>query len=316
MKQIFSYLLVVFFSLNLVGCEPSLPKAKITVKVIDENGKPVKNADVKVDYNHNLVNRDIWGGDKTIQGKTDKRGILLASGNTIIPLLTVNAYSNDGYYSSSEWVNFTSYSNKLDRWEPWNPLVEIILKKKRNPVPMYTMPAKWVVIPIFDKPIGFDLEKGDWVKPYGTGDIKDFVFVFNLHKRGFLDYETGFELTFSNAMDGIQEYYFDDTIQSHYKWPFLAPNDGYLKRLQRQVSSKPDKIISSNFKKQVNYIFRVRSKTDKNGKIIEAKYGKIVKEFDLVRDGVVRFRYMYNPDGTRNLEADPDKKLLNQPLIL
>ena len=41
----------------------------------------------------------------------------------------------------------------------------------------------------------------------------------------------------------------------------------------------------------------------------KAQLWKIVNEFGLVRDGVVRFHYMFNPDGTRNLEEDPDRNL-------
>ena len=60
--------------------------------------------------------------------------------------------------------------------------------------------------------------------------------------------------------------------------------------------------------------FRVRAKTDKDGKITEAKYGKIYGdiEFAPLKPNKTRlsFTYYFNPTGTRNLEFDPNQNLL------
>jgi hypothetical protein len=42
-------------------------------------------------------------------------------------------------------------------------------------------------IPKFNKPIGYDLEKGDWVSPYGKGLINDFIFTMNVVDRSYRD---------------------------------------------------------------------------------------------------------------------------------
>ena len=52
-------------------------------------------------------------------------------------------------------------------------------------------------------------------------------------------------------------------------------------------------------------------KTDEDGKIISAKYGNIPLEFDFDPFGVLGFTYYFNPDGTRNLEFDPQNNLFN-----
>jgi hypothetical protein len=59
----------------------------------------------------------------------------------------------------------------------------------------------------------------------------------------------------------------------------------------------------------VRYIFRVRTKLDKDGNIIGANYGKIGGEFEFDPKGAIFFGYYFNPDGTRNLEEDKENNL-------
>ena len=118
----------------------------------------------------------------------------------------------------------------------------IKLKRKKNPTKMYAksisnMNAKKV--PALDTPIGYDLEQGDWVAPYGKGVIKDFIFVCKAIHRGYKDWEASYTLTFSNEHDGIQEYFAQKGNQSEYYWPYEAPEEGYQKEIRWSTFHRP-----------------------------------------------------------------------------
>ena len=68
-------------------------------------------------------------------------------------------------------------------------------------------------------------------------------------------------------------------------------------------------------RKDIHYVFRIRTEVDEDGNIVEAMYGKVYGE---IRGGFswggpsVGFTYYLNPTGTRNLEYDPPKNLFLQ----
>jgi len=57
------------------------------------------------------------------------------------------------------------------------------------------------------------------------------------------------------------------------------------------------------------YIFRVRTKRGKDGKITEARYGKMPEDIRLSRTGDVKFTYYFNPGDNRSLEYDTKRSL-------
>lgn len=285
------------------------PTAKVTAEIVDETGTPVEEADVRVAYQVTRERGKIGLKGVAITGKSDQDGLFSASNEDGVPQVTVSA-CKDGYYRSSKIVKFTSESRFPSRWEPWNPTVEVALKKKRNPVAMYAKKTDVIIVPVVGKPVGFDLEKGDWVTPYGKGLVNDFLFTFKIDLRAYRDYEGSLRLTFSNEKDGMQEYYSAEGEQSYYKWPFQAPSDGYMKKLRKEKSDTPEGGIVTNMKRNTDYIFRVRTKIDDEGNIIEAKYGKISGEIEFGRKGQIQFSYYFNPSGTRNLEFDPEQNLV------
>lgn len=159
--------------------------------------------------------------------------------------------------------------------------------------------------------MGFDLEKGDWVAPYGHGVIDDFVLNFRVSRyEGYNDYACSLEISFQNEQDGIQTYKPEKLDQSYFKWPYDAPENGYVKKIYKMRSNRPDKGYQSSLDDDAFYVFRVRTKVDKDGHITSAKYGKIKGDFrfDIVRN--FKIKYWLNPSGTRNLEFDPDQNLM------
>jgi hypothetical protein len=79
--------------------------------------------------------------DKNItvrEGKTDTNGIFVAEGKTAYQVDYV--VTKDGYYETRATYKFKSFED--DKWHPWNPTIEVTLKEKRNPVPMYARYAE------------------------------------------------------------------------------------------------------------------------------------------------------------------------------
>lgn len=285
------------------------PTVKATAKVLDENGGVIEGADVYISFE--IPKEDGLGLDNIgIEGVTNVDGIVTGQANGTSRIgITVR---KEGYYFSRQIYEFISRSKTLNRWEPWNPTIEVVLKKKRNPVPMYVKGTNWIEVPKLDVSVGYDLEKGDWVVPYGTGLTSDLSVEFNLIRKTYTDYDANLIVSFPDELDGIQPYYFDSEGQSSFKWPFEAPVTGYQKSVNIFEHDSPTDGYRTNKKENVNYIFRVRTKVDQDGKIVEALYGKISGEFGISRKGKTKFMYYFNPDGTRNLEEDPEQNLFDK----
>jgi hypothetical protein len=92
----------------------------------------------------------------------------------------------------------------------------------------------------------------------------------------------------------------------------MAPESGYASQVYKEKSDNPKDNFRTNEKKNVRYIYRVRTKKDANGNIVKAMYGKISQEFEFGPNGTILFHYYFNPDGTRNLEEDPKNNLFKK----
>jgi hypothetical protein len=286
-------------------------KVKITLKVVDDEGTPVPDADASVYYYHFRTPLASKKPDGSI-GKTNGEGMFTAEGKTDVDV-HYSVIKNGFYRYTGQWAG--KHVNGI--CEPWNPTVTVVLKRMINPVPMYAKSLE-TKIPEFDKPVGYDLEKGDWVKPYGKGEISDFIFQLSGYYKGMRDREGKLTITFSNKNDGIQEYMFKDLLRSkptsQYPWPHLAPESGYQNKLELLQYCKQEE-VKSILVTGLNYIYRVRTVTDDKGNITAAKYGKIYGNITFgyeIENTYLKFIYYFNPDGTRNLEFALKKNLFKK----
>ena len=278
------------------------PIAKITMRAVDSDGNPIDNAAVTASYDFPKGMGMGWGtATKYVDGRTDKDGYFTITHKAAgICNFSVR---KEGFYGSSD--SYTFNNRILFIWSPWNPTMEIKLKKEKNPTMMYAKSTTAIKIPALDTPIGYDLEIGDWVAPYGKGVIKDFIFVCTAVDRGWHDWDASYTLTFSNEQDGIQEYIEPKDDYGEYRWPYEAPLDGYKKEIKWSSYHHPGGwagVHKSDYKEDRKYIFRVRTKTDEQGNIVEARYGKIWGDIELFSTGEITFTYYFNPTGSRSLE--------------
>jgi hypothetical protein len=287
---------------------------RVTVRVIDEQGYPVTNATAGIGFSKNIPAGKGWGTRTfSINGQTDTNGMFSAEAESN-PSGSCSA-RKEGYYPTLG-IDFMFTNVVVDHWQPWNPILAIVLRKIDNPVLMY---AKRVPIeneiPITDESVGYDLMLGDWVTPYGKGQVADFVFMMKRRVIDWKDFETHLLLIFSNPSDGIRSIQEAGPKGSAFRLPRMAFDSSYQTGWTNSIGYIPNK---GYFQTQPNdclgYFFRVRSVIDKNGNLVSALYGKIKGpiQFD-ARDsktGHIAFTYYLNPTpNDRNVEFDPKRNL-------
>ncbi len=293
---------------------PLRPQAKITAKVIGEDGKPVTGAEVGIGFmignlpgqgpgTRTLEQRGLSGSDGTFTAQ-DQCGSSAGLGA-----------SKDGFYRTyGSDVLFKEV--KSGRWEPWNPTVELVLKPILKPIPMVARKVEMLRVPVVGQPVGFDLVVSDWVAPHGKGSVSDLIFTL---QKTFVDVEKPFEasltITFANEGDGIQPTIAAPHVGSELRLPRFAPEAGYESKLVKSTSrAAANQMIVPANKDDLNYFFRVRT-VKKDNKIVSTNYGKIDRDidFDIINSdtALLFFTYYLNPTpNDRNMEFDPKRNLL------
>jgi len=274
------------------------PTAKMTLRITDaETAEPLNMVKVKTQFRPDSNKRLMT---ETIH--SDTNGMCIVEGPIDYVSIACGLESK-GYYRHTAQLNFTGRSRVFNRWEPWNPTVEVEMRRKKNQHSMIYKKIFRLPPPEVDRAVGFDLQKGDWVAPHGKGVHSDFLFTVSLSetpKKG-----AEYVLSFNGETDGIQEYLpSEEYVASEFKWFYEAPLDGYeqgLSRFAYYMFPNPE-LPNSNLKDPINYIFRVRSQELKDGSV-GGCYGMIKGEIQIEKENALYFEYWFNPvPNERSLE--------------
>ena len=283
-------------------------KAKLTIHVLDDKGLSISNATCHVGFADiaTTIEKDI--------GFSDANGLFVAEGTA---KHEVGGWvEKDGFYMShfkfekgdppglidnGGESSMPYYASKVKdgRWLPWNPTIPVVLKRIRNPVDMILKFAH-MRIPQFNEPLGFDLEKHDWVTPDGKGEVPDMLVRFET-----IDETSPFRklvVEFPGEMNGAYVCRKDD--YSILKSDYHAMTNGvYETRIENNEGKRgPAHVLLGG---DDYIVFRVRCKVDENGKLISAHYGKIYGPFDyfVQSRNTMRLSTMFNPiENDTNLE--------------
>jgi len=300
------------FSVLVAGNVYAGTRAKITLKIVDDENKPIP----KVNVNVGFYDRDVH------KGSTDTNGLFTTEGSALLNEATYRA-EKGGYYRSEGVYRFMG-GIKNDRCEPWDPVVTVVVRQVVNPIPMY---AKRIDthIPVTNQNYGFDLSIGDWVQPVGKGIVRDLVFRIDGYWNNYRENDSTLTLIFSEAKDGIIPFDYpvanNVSMGSEFILPRQAPLEGYSgtntwrRARTKAVGGGQDQIID-DLRSGRGYIFRIRSITNEQG-IVSAYYGAMPCKVDFVgankdpKEGSwLSFTYYLNPTpNDRNLEFDPKKNL-------
>jgi hypothetical protein len=284
-------------------------RGRITLRVVDQEGCPVDQAEVTAGFYYPYKDQGIK------KSATDTNGICVIEGMSCDDMWYV--VSKNEHYETKGMYVFSAQKNvdvAQERWQPWNPTNTVVLKRIKNPVAMYVKTFR-TLIPAENTSIGFDLEKGDWIAPYGNGGKADLFFLLNRNRAYENDFECSLQATFPNEGDGLQEIVAKPVSEKSLRLPYEAPKTGYVAEWKREIVRKPDG-TRQNLEPRTdqNYMFRVRTNLDEQGNVVSALYGKIygdINYYGYIADKVTLvFTYYLNPTpNDRNIEFDPEKNL-------
>jgi hypothetical protein len=291
-----------------------LPKARVSAIAVDEQGSPMSGVTVKF----------VFGEPTNANALVKVEGLTGIDG-----IFTGEGYSDGGYGADITKTNF--YSSSLGapdlvdavngRWQPWNPMVKVVMRKIEKPVPVYARTFRKLSIPEIQKPCGFDLEAGDWVAPNGKGRVADFIVTAQREYENRDKFNMSAVISFSNPLDGIQEVKLPEEWRySDFKWPRIAPETGYQSTLSARFGTEPGKGFFDTASENQAYFFRVRT-VEQNGKLVSALYGKIKGGIGLegreTKTCSMAFSYYLNPTPLdRNMEFDLKRNLFTNLLNL
>ncbi len=320
--------LAVICCASLARCE-EYPKSHyvLEAQVKDDRGAPVATASIqgaKVALKKEGVPH---GSNVRIEAATDDKGKALLAFESL-PGVGGVSIQKDGYYPSFHPVDWIRDTHSSD----YKAVLKVALKPVKKPIAMYafdnTGNARGIVkIPVIGESYGFDLMRGAALPPLGNGETSDFTFRVEGDWESIESYRLKLVVEFPHPKDGVVEFMtpqrrgkrepqmFGSRLISSYH----APEEGYRGRLVR-ITGKPEQ--KQDARHQVdfhrNYYFRCRTKTDDQGNIISANYGKIYGDFNFdaareewgYRATLLMMTTYFNPTpNDRNVEFDPKRNL-------
>lgn len=239
-----------------------------------------------------------------------------------------------GYYHPAlGWKNKFTSKNLFGVWQPDTLVATIRLQRVEHPIPLWVKNAKLKMKP--EHAAGYDgtnavwrydLMVGDWLPPAGQGKVADLVVAGNYRFDGMVDgvskfscYEYSHSVEFPGKGNGV----FENLVQPQIGIKVRrAPESGYERSVKGSFGRKKILYGVNIFPKLYSdedanrcYVFRVRSRYDEKGNLVEAYYGKIYGDFSFKRlwDAGGQqpvFLYYLNPTSLdRNLEWDMKNNL-------
>ncbi len=149
----------------LVACVSISARADdIALRIVDEHGIVVPAANITLSWQErNFVNLI-----------TDTEGRAKAEGDRPHNQVELRIEA-PGYYTTTASVPMPAHCRHGKCLIGTQDELTLVLKRKLKPVAMYHYNVR-ATSPNPSQPIGFDLLKGDWVKPYGQGEMSDLTF--------------------------------------------------------------------------------------------------------------------------------------------
>lgn len=305
-------------------------------KVFDsETREAVSNVEIVASFRDvNFAKGDGWKFTEKVQ-KTDEGGVACFSGRSSSGFAECVFKGNGEYYKSlpvavegGKGADADAGASRFfvpKRWVVTNDVM-IALKRVVNPIPLR---MKCCNIKLKDDMsaackgvLSYDLMCGDWLPPFGNGQVADVEFrrlphedlgeVLNVNGKPRRMGRDSVSIRFLGADNGLVQCQSDPSATLRIR---EAPVDGYVP--EHLIWFMIDKNLRGRKSDDYNaaFAFRVRTKRNERGEIVEAYYGKIYGNPQLNNVGSVIkgvwFMYYLNPESLdRNLEWDMKTNLL------
>lgn len=310
--------------------------AKFSVFVVDVDTRaPLRGVEVKAWFENNIGWR-AWNEPTpyiTDVQTTDNAGRCRMTGKTNtgkVSCWVENA--PDGYYKAlGETWTFKSKSI-FGTWQPDNVVVTVALDRVEKPVPLYVrnlvFPTGKLVEEMSDVvkgPVSYDFLKGDWLPPWGDGEVGDIIFRrlpredlgIGVNGRGQTNksFRDVVAVDFHGNGNGMVEAPVSATSWLKIR---LSLASGFQSHYEQSCGRGKDLTAFRMRDENKCFCFRIRTKFDDKGNVVEGYYGKIygdvVMKWSYLGVSRVGFLYYLNPTpNDRNLEWDMKNNLCDKP---
>jgi hypothetical protein len=250
--------------------------SELSILVVDDEGTPVDGVTLCVSFATGPVD----GIER--KGKTDGEGRFSAKCRTT-GSIWIEA-KKDGYYRTRLHVDAQNVpydvATKTRKWSDGPVETRVVLKKIRNPVPLSFHAVQYLPFPETNEVLGFDLEMFDWCPPYGNGSHDDLHMVCDAWKNPdeWGEFHRHLDVSFPHDGDGfyIRSVSSDDAA-SRFPYDYQA-DDARIgeKEIRFRFERTPETILADTGLATNEYlVYRVRTQTDGDGRIVHAHYGRI-----------------------------------------
>ena len=285
--------------------------AKVIYRVVDDDGTPVVGATAHIWFRTTYPKKVI----KDWILNTDSNGMFVAEYRTNDRLSI--GIDKTGYYHTFERVTFSdpiAYPFATDgKWQPYGSTRTVVLKKIEDPQEMICWErTKDYKIPVYNTWLGFDLERYQFIKPYGEGKESDVLLRFALNNPSRGDYHMKMEVSFTNNLHA-GAYMMKKDVFSDFKNVYHADTNAtycqsFVYSFDRYPAKRP---VSVELGEDEYLVFRTRTEVDENGRLVSANYGVLYGPWCFVGPRGMNIPFLlFNPTlNDANLE---DSEILNR----
>ncbi|MBQ6007346.1 MAG: hypothetical protein IJL17_02325 [Kiritimatiellae bacterium] len=331
---------------GLAHAFPNVGRIAFRVVVLDErSGLPLKNVPVTAVFTDNPVH---WGDDSVERVEhllTDAKGMCRVVGTSNHGAASYVVEKMPGYHATSmvRYKATNEFSSIIPipyRCEPYDCVYTTLLQRIEHPIPLYAHGVSLKGrngITGFDGTnivLRYDFIDDDWLPPHGNGKHVDMTITTRLemgkslniwksHKTTLYDFIS--TIKFHGKGNGLIE----QSISGHNCGIRIrtAPESDYMPsktmRFGRRKKNTSGPVIYPEYYTESDddhcYCFRIRSRYNDEGKLVEAYYGKIYGDFKLggyydVGLREVDFKFYLNLRSLdRNLEWDTNNNFCPHP---
>lgn len=246
--------------------------AEIHLRVVDDMGAFVTNASIRAVMH-------LSASEYSMFGTTDTNGVYVAKGKTDGNYIEFFV-GKDGYYGSKAKVVYASMTEphkvKDGKWQPYGEELTLVLKPIKNPIKLKSVPVKeFLFTSSVCEWVGYDIEKNDFIKPNGSGEIADFEVYLDWDKIYSINdsKQIGFKIRFIEEGAGFYVQPLDQ--MSKLPTPYFAETNRVFVKEAQFYGRYNGKRLKQRFDESQCWIIRSRCKFDDNGKLKVAHYSVV-----------------------------------------
>lgn len=308
-------ILIVFFFHVAIFCNADMVCLRLTV--MDYDGDPIEGAHVKCVIAKKRAAPYAPTEYKEVRGITD------CNGSSDLRFLCWDGRVNclvdaDGYYVEKlPVIKFkTDYDlqNKKTIYHEVEKAMCVRLRRIVNPQPMirHRIVRGNVSMPNNDGVFGYDLELGDWIRPYGKGRVADFSVEYTWKEvDGVIDCQGA--IVFSAKGEGAYvarktscermsvDYNADTNATYQVRLPFVCKRNS-----STGFSDYKDILTAKEY-----LVIRSRVEVDENGNVVKAHYSQIHGPFTIGRYMELKDSYFNPKVNETNLEYTQNIRYAN-----